>query len=205
MALRTARRHLLPVVFVLLYSTTILLFFVNARYRIPLVPILLIYSAYAIAELVARWRTSVRNRPRWRRSPLIGPACALAGLLAVSNTQLLGVRDPMLLGTLSYNLGLHLKGSGRMQEAERAFQRAVTLQPIFAPAFIQLGEIYILRKSYDRAERAFRKALALDPRRSHANRRLSQLEAYKAGQGPAPETGHQSQRRPNNKRMSART
>jgi 4-amino-4-deoxy-L-arabinose transferase-like glycosyltransferase len=52
LGLREARRWLLLYAFVVVYSTSIILFFVLARYRLPVLPALLVFAGYATAEMV---------------------------------------------------------------------------------------------------------------------------------------------------------
>ncbi len=62
-----------------------------------------------------------------------------------------------------YLLGIALKNLNRIDEAIRALQEAVRLNPSYARAHTRLGEILAGRGESDAAREEFRKALAFDP------------------------------------------
>jgi len=155
LTLRDWRRHLLVHLFLGTYFLGIILFFVNARYRVPLLPVLLIYAAAAVFELTRIWKD--RTPGRGRR--LLLPLALLAVFLAVSNSRLFDVRDDILLGTLHYNLANHYVDSGDLERAEKAYAEALRLNPLFPGAHYNLANIFFDRKDYEKAEEHYLKAI----------------------------------------------
>ena len=51
----------------------------------------------------------------------------------------------------------------RYEDAERAYQKAITLVPKDSRAYLGLGNIYFDQKRYDEAEKAYRRAIELNP------------------------------------------
>lgn len=65
--------------------------------------------------------------------------------------------------SLQYLLGRAYQASGDTKQAEKAFMKAVELNPNAAPAYVSLGQIYGASKEYDRAIAELDKALASRP------------------------------------------
>jgi 4-amino-4-deoxy-L-arabinose transferase-like glycosyltransferase len=158
MAVARGRPHArLLIAYGVTFMASVVLFFITARYRLAIAPVLLASAGFAVTEL---WALA-RGR-RWR--PLAVAAVALAALAAGVNAPMvefgfapmhnavgtiLGGRgdyegaaeafskavaeDP---GNISarYNLGLALAELGRLEEAARAFERAVELYPAYGEA-----------------------------------------------------------------------
>jgi tetratricopeptide (TPR) repeat protein len=53
--------------------------------------------------------------------------------------------------SLQYLLGRAYQASGDMKQAEKAFMKAIELNPQAVPAYVSLGQIYGASKEYDRA------------------------------------------------------
>jgi len=64
---------------------------------------------------------------------------------------------------LQYLLGRAYQASGDVKQAERAYLKAIELNPQAAPAYVSLGQIYGASKEYDRAIGELDKALASRP------------------------------------------
>jgi len=154
------RRHLLFLLFLGSYSAGIVLFFVNARYRVPLLPLLFIYAALAVTFLIRRWRKGPPSQ-RLRRLALPLSTLLLLGLLC--NLNLFDVRDPVLLGTLHFNLGNHHLNGERYDLAEQSYLEAVRLNPGLAEAWSNLGNLGLKRKDLTAAASRFSEAVRLAP------------------------------------------
>ena len=61
-----------------------------------------------------------------------------------------------------YNLGTELKNVGRLDLAQREWERTVELNPIHSQALNQLGSIWFLKKDYARAEQYYTSAVQAD-------------------------------------------
>ncbi len=116
-----ARRLLLGTVAA--YALSILLFFVNARFRLPVAAILAMPAGAGLAALIA----TVRGRG-WRLG-LVGPAVA-AVLLAVSLSDLRGFdeRRTELNPFYPFTLGNAWAAAGEPTQAIAAYRRALSIQ-----------------------------------------------------------------------------
>jgi len=83
-------------------------------------------------------------------------------------------------------LGLAVKGTGDLQEAERWLRRSVELEPTRAEFHANLANLLRQRKKYQQAERSYRRALELAPLHSPAQRGLA-LTLHDLGRGTEAE------------------
>jgi Flp pilus assembly protein TadD len=110
------------------YTLLAMLFFVFARYRYPLVPVLALLGGFGIAEVL-------RVDPRRRR-----PALATFAALVVLCHLPLGDRSAMA-GTTWTNLGIELAARGDTGGARDAYERALTANPASIRASTNLAAI----------------------------------------------------------------
>jgi cellulose synthase operon protein C len=78
-------------------------------------------------------------------------------------------------GGAAYNLGVLLRGGGRLDEAENALVTATQRSPRSAVAFNELGLVRRERGNFDGAATAYERALAIDPELAAAHRNLAVL------------------------------
>jgi tetratricopeptide (TPR) repeat protein len=136
----------------LAWALSVTAFFVFARYRYPMVPVLLLFAG-AAAERLA---DAVRRR---RAAGLTAAAClGLAAALLVNWPA--DDRDPRAPTYAS--LGRALADAGRLAEAQRALERTVALSPRFAGAHLALADVRLRRDDLDAAEASYRRVLELD-------------------------------------------
>jgi tetratricopeptide (TPR) repeat protein len=112
------------------YGATVVLFYVFARYRFPIVPFLMLFAAAALTEL----RAFLRQRPRSR---LLGPAAAVGATALLCNLPL--VPTNRLEAATHYNDGVVLEADGRDDEAIREYRTAIQFDPGLAVAHNDLG------------------------------------------------------------------
>ncbi len=150
------RRQLILYGFFVTLALSVAAFYVVARYRHPLVPIVLLFAAAGLVALaeagLARFqqrgnvRKGRKGAPRARSAggppaperdrggPWL-PGFAIAGFVAiVANLPLTPVRDATWL-----NLGSMLLRTGRSAEAVPVLQKAVAVEPAYADAHFNLG------------------------------------------------------------------
>lgn len=127
---RHAALHLMLLVQVL----TAILFFVSAEYRLPAVPILMLFAAGAVVGIATgtAWRS-------WREAGVF--ALAAVVLAAACN-----LRDPLLRAQswkrVDYlNFGrLYLDG-GNLPRARDMLERSLAIDPRYSPAYASLAEV----------------------------------------------------------------
>ena len=130
------------------YAATVVMFFVFARYRYPLVPLLLVFAAAGL--LHAR-----RALQSWT------VLAAVAAAAMVANITLL---SPVLMRAITENnLGTALQEQQRYDEAISHHERAIALAPDYAPAYNNLGAALRASGRITEAIASYQKALALRP------------------------------------------
>jgi tetratricopeptide (TPR) repeat protein len=116
----------------IVYSISVLAFYVVARYRLPLVPFLILFAAAA----VTRGRLFVVTRAR---PALVAGVGALVAVTLWCNVPVVSA-DAMRAATYQ-NLGAALQEDGRVDEAAAAFAHALAIEPDYAPAHSGLGSV----------------------------------------------------------------
>jgi 4-amino-4-deoxy-L-arabinose transferase-like glycosyltransferase len=152
---RDWRKHLLIYLFLATYALSVVLFFVNARFRMPLVPLLIIYAAWA-----AVWLIRQVHARRWTALAL--PTVILALALLTANSRLFAV-DEINLAREQYSLAVAYERKGMPQEAMEHYQRCLSIDPYTVQASYNLAKIYRQLGYLDAAVLEFRRTLTLKP------------------------------------------
>jgi tetratricopeptide (TPR) repeat protein len=135
------------------YAASVLVFYVFARYRFPLVPLLLFFAAGGAAAEPLRAHAG--------RGRLV-PALALAvGTLLFTNWPLLS--SDLMRAITENNIAIALQDAGRFDEALTRYRRAIALQPDYAPAYNNMGTALRAKGNVDEAMAAYRRALSISP------------------------------------------
>ncbi len=138
-------------IFLFLYMVSIVAFFVTARYRVPLIPVFVLFSAYALDRLASQIKK--RRVPEFARY--------LAALLAIAIPVNLPVpgysgANP---GQAHYTLGVIYADKGEIEKAEEQYKKAVDYNPGLSEAYVNLGSIYGDRGDHQMALYYYRTAL----------------------------------------------
>jgi tetratricopeptide (TPR) repeat protein len=146
---------------ILVYLISNLIFFVTSRYRLPAAPFLCIFAAYALTSLYTQWHE--RNLRKFLIcSGLV--VCLFAGTLLLFRNEIQTLDRWQRATRINYSMGGNLLfKKGLYREAILEFEKAIALQPDFAPAYNRLGMSYAVLNDYGRAERYFRKVIELSP------------------------------------------
>jgi tetratricopeptide (TPR) repeat protein len=142
------------------YALSIVLFFVTARYRLPLVPVLLLFAVFAVREA---WGLLQEGR----RALVSGLGAAVVVLLVLNNR---GLEAMNMAGDADtqHRLGFVFQQKGLEANAIDAYQRALVLDPSIQEARFNLGSLYALRGDYRRAEIEYRAFIARHPEHGEA-------------------------------------
>ena len=140
-------------------------FIIYARYRYPLVPLLMPFAAYAIVESVSAAIRLVRPGdglapPRDYRS-LIGAFAALV-VTAIAVHWPLPSRDMRAINYYSVAVRI-LDQGGSLAQAEQLLQRTLSIAPNEAYPYFALSVVYKRAGKFDAEVMALRKALSLAP------------------------------------------
>ncbi|HYF01318.1 MAG TPA: glycosyltransferase family 39 protein, partial [Planctomycetota bacterium] len=152
-------RYAVPLLMLGAYAVSILFFFVFARYRLPLVPLLLLFAGHALAKgaQLVRWRMTAVPR-----TAAIVFAATLVLCFLPLPASVVGHRD---FRTSHLNLGIYRHRQGRHAEAAAELEAAARLNPALGndPAFLWTwGSSLEQTRAEDRAFELYSRATALD-------------------------------------------
>jgi len=147
--------------FVLLvaYSASVVVFYVFARYRYPLVPLLMLFAA-ALVE-------------GWRRLPSVHWIAAAAAVAVFANWPIGSVSA--MRAVTETNLGTALQSEHRLDDAITHYFRATAIDPDYAPAYSNLAAAFREQKRADEAVTNYKRALELQPEFASAHYNLANL------------------------------
>lgn len=147
-------RERLAVVYLMLvaYGASVLLFYVFARYRLPLVPLLLLFAAVAVSEVTRWW-----HQAEQRAKGLL--AAATVAVAVLCNWPMLS--KPEMRAITETNLAVALQGDGHTDAAAEHYAKAIAIQPDYAPAYNNLGVMQRATGKLDDAIATYRRALSL--------------------------------------------
>jgi tetratricopeptide (TPR) repeat protein len=149
------RRRLWPVYAMFAsYAVSVILFFVVARYRYPLVPFVMLFASAGIVRLPSLLRESGPRRL------LITAAAAI--LVAVAANWPLYTADARRAITEN-NLGAALQEEGRPGDAVERYKRALALDATYTPALNNLGTALRATGRVDEAVAVYGQALSHQP------------------------------------------
>jgi Flp pilus assembly protein TadD len=152
------RRNGLLLAMVAVYTASVALFVVMSRYRLPLVPILLLFVAAGLLQGLARLS---RERSQAARALVLPVSAALAAAVIV-NWPLVPVHA--VRATTHTNIGIYLAKEGNAPErAVDHFERALALNPGYVEAHGNLGAVLGMRGETDQALAHLGDALRLKP------------------------------------------
>jgi tetratricopeptide (TPR) repeat protein len=136
------------------YALSVLAFYVVGRYRLLVVPFLVLFAAAAV----------VRGR-RFLRAHQFSEIALAAAVLAIAATfSNWPAESPALMRAIAYqNLGTTLLEAGRAEEAAAAFTRGIEAAPQYAPPYAGLGSALKGTGRLDEAIARFQEALKLQP------------------------------------------
>ena len=132
----------------IVYAVFLVPFFITARFRMGMVPPLILLAAFAAS----------------RGRKLLGPVPLVAGVAALLfvNTELFEARGSNQAQEKA-KLGAALLLENRLGESRRMLEEAVELDPNAADYAYLLGQVHFLEGRYEEALRLFRHSIELDP------------------------------------------
>lgn len=160
--------------FALAFAASIVLFFVAARHRAPLVPAAALLAARGA---VALFPIAAAN---WRRWALLGASAVLVNVDWLSHRTLYAGYDidPVGAGAIWQSLG-------REPEAEAAFALGLERDPDDPLALLKMGSLRNEQGRYAEAEGLLRKSADVDPRRRETWNNLGLALLYERRAGEA--------------------
>jgi tetratricopeptide (TPR) repeat protein len=147
----------LPVTFIIVYALSVVAFFIMARYRVPMIPLLLVYAAYGGHSVIQ----AVRNEPRLTAALHVG---VLAILMTLSNH---GVTAMDMAGNplIHFNIGTAHTRNRDLAQARPAYERAVAQDSTYWEAWFNLGSNLAMQRDAAGASRIFERVTEALPDR----------------------------------------
>lgn len=142
------------------YAASVVLFYVFARYRYPLVPFFVLFASAGIVEAAGFVR-------RASFMQVAGAVAASLALAVFANRPI--VAADLMQAITESNLGEALQQDARFDEAVKQYQRATALQPDWAPGYNNAGTARQKQGRVEEAVKYFEKALSLQPDYPRAN------------------------------------
>jgi tetratricopeptide (TPR) repeat protein len=133
------------------YAASVVMFYVSARYRLPLVPFLMLFAAAGLGSLPSFLRAAGRIRRA-------GTAAGVIAIAIVVNWPLWPAG--LMRAVTENNLANALQTGRRFREAESHYNRAIQIRPDYAPAYVNLGETLLAQDRPEEALDAYRRASA---------------------------------------------
>jgi len=159
-AIKRGKRSYPMVLFILSHLLVILLFFVSARYRMNIIPFLIIMAVYGAG---CTYRMFLEKK--WKAAGICTVALLLAAVFCNWNVG----RMPVEFNADAYcSLGRFQMLDGK-RDAKKWLQKAIALKPDYPLAQISLGVVLDLEGKHKEAMMLFDKVLEKDPLDLHAN------------------------------------
>jgi Flp pilus assembly protein TadD len=154
------------------YSISVLMFYVFARYRLPLVPFFMLFAAAALCRIPS---LVIQARERFGGAPQRDTRLKVSGFSASSAVSALIVlvvaiianwpilSKSLMIAITETNLAVALQAQGRPAEAADHYRRAIAIQPDYAPAYGNLGVTERSMGEVDKAIQTYQQALSMKP------------------------------------------
>jgi tetratricopeptide (TPR) repeat protein len=173
LALRKRKEAWLLLLFMLAYSSTIVVFFVVARYRLPMIPALMVFASYTVW-----WWIRALSGRRYR--DLLVSLGVLVSLYVLVHVNFYRIDPRSGFAQSHYRLGTIQEKKGRFDRALASYLKAVELDPKMASAHVNLGILRSRMQRFEGAEASLKRAVALDPDYAKAYYNLGLVYAEQA-------------------------
>jgi len=135
------------------YSFSVLIFYINSRFRMPVVPALIPFMAYSLVE---GWR-KIRT---WNRKEIILTVLTVLFLFVLSFNPYADIQD---FSFSHFKLGLEYEKNGDFDTAVAEYRKALAIRPDFSWAHNMLGGVLERKGELDHALLEYQKAIDLEP------------------------------------------
>jgi tetratricopeptide (TPR) repeat protein len=153
--LKDLRKYLLVYLFILSYSASVIIFFVCSRYRMPVIPFLIMFAAFFVWWLFQKIRSK-------KIFPSVISLAVVAVLLIILNTRLENLM-PYKPYEDHHALGISYQKLGKLDLAIEAYKTSLKYHPHFVLSHNNLGLVYAQLGKTDLAIEEYQKAILSDP------------------------------------------
>jgi tetratricopeptide (TPR) repeat protein len=161
---RTEQGRLL-LLFTLTYMTSVVLFFVTSRYRLPVVPLFLLYASFGVYSLWGAYRKAL---------------LALPVLALIANVGA-GAMDAEGEPQQHFWLGYAYEHKGMPANAMRQYRRVLKELPDHDDALLRLGALHVDEKEYRQAVDLYRQYLEFYPEADRVRYFLGNAQLHMRG------------------------
>jgi tetratricopeptide (TPR) repeat protein len=142
--------------FVVVYSLSVMAFFISARYRLPVVPLLMVFAGAGLTRLISLWRA-------WRWRPAAALTAAAMALGTFSMWPLKQADRDGAFGQSYYRYGKYYFDEGDYEKAVPYLRKSARLAPEIYGTNVLLGISYDRLGQHDTALVSFYQAYAEAP------------------------------------------
>jgi len=136
------------------YVASLVIFYIMGRYRLPLIPVLLVFSAAGVTQV----------RDFWQRSPRLVRVGATVTLLAIAVFANWPLLNRPIMGAATFDaLGTALRKMGRSEEAVTHYQEALRINPDSDEAHNNMGVALSDQGRFNEAVAHYKEALRIKP------------------------------------------
>jgi len=168
----------------LIYCASVVAFFVLARFRIQILPVLAVLATSGAAHLLAAARAK-----SWRVLSAQAAVVLAGGLSSLLTPSWLEARKAPELAIGYNNLGTIYAEEGELDQAIVAYERAIAIDAkSVVGAMRAVAEIYLRRGDYARAEAHMRRVLELKPDSRLGREALARLQDASRASGSIVES-----------------
>lgn len=160
-------RELFPLwSFVTVYMVSVVMFFVTARFRVPILPVLIVLASHAVF-----WSAGAVRQRRWLPLGGVVAAVLVGGLV----TNVIGRFEMPACAYPQVNLATTLIQKSRIDEALDELQQARRVEPGDATVYYTLGLAWTEKGDLAKAVESYRDAIARKPDYHQAHNNLGKL------------------------------
>lgn len=152
--------------FVITYALSVLVFFISARYRLPMVPMLITFAGAGLVRWYDLWR-----RWRWRPAAALTAAAVALGALVMWPPP--DIRRDNAFGQTYYRYGKYYFDEGECEMAVSYLKKATELTPEMYQGFIMLGVTYERLGQLDTAVETFWRGTVVAPHNAQMHYNLA--------------------------------
>ena len=171
LSIKRKNNIMLVTLFIFSYMVSVIIFFVSARFRLPIVPFLIICSSYTLYRFVEMIRAKEVN------NITIFGAVLLLLFAGININFKYFIVD---LSSVHYNnLGIFYNREGRFNEAIVELKKALSIDQQFFEAHSNLGVAYANKGMLDEAISEYKKTLTIKPDYAAAHNNLGTVYGEK--------------------------